>query len=110
MHRKIIAVLVFAAVALSCLFCMPGCEKPTTPPYPHLADGSSSPVLSGIINPDSEVRGVWIASTWNIDYPSRTDLPADELKTELDRILDACSDLGLNTVFFQVRPACDALY
>ncbi len=110
MHRKIIAALAFVAVALSCLFCMPGCESPTTPPYPHLADGSSSPVLSGIINPDSEVRGVWIASTWNIDYPSRTDLPADELKTELDRILDACSDLGLNTVFFQVRPACDALY
>lgn len=63
-----------------------------------------------IINPDSEVRGVWIASVFNIDYPSKTDLSADELKAEIDDILDTCAENGLNTVFFQVRPSCDALY
>lgn len=66
--------------------------------------------LRHIINPDSEVRGVWIASVYNIDYPSRTDLSADELKAELDSILDTCEKNRLNTVFFQVRPSCDALY
>ena len=69
-----------------------------------------SPVLTHIINPDSEIRGVWIASVFNIDYPSRTDLSADQLRAEIDAILDTCEKNSLNTVFFQVRPACDALY
>ena len=63
-----------------------------------------------LIDPDSEVRGVWIASVWNLDYPSRTDLSADELRAELDEILEVCAENGLNTLFFQVRPAADALY
>lgn len=71
---------------------------------------STSPMLTHIINPDSEVRGVWIASVYNIDYPTATDLSAEKLKAEIDAILDTCEKNGLNTVFFQVRPACDALY
>ncbi len=63
-----------------------------------------------IINPDSEVRGVWIASVYNIDYPSGTDLSAEALQAEVDAILDTCERNHLNTVFFQVRPSCDALY
>lgn len=69
-----------------------------------------SEALRHIIDPDSEVRGVWIASVYNIDYPSQADLTADELKAEIDAILDTCEKTGLNTVFFQVRPSCDALY
>lgn len=71
---------------------------------------SSSPSLRHILDPDSEIRGVWIASVYNIDYPSRTDLSADELKAEIDSILDTCEKNKLNTIFFQVRPSCDALY
>ena len=69
-----------------------------------------SPTGYSIINPDSEVRGVWIASVFNIDYPSQTDLSADKLKGEIDDIIATCKSIGLNTVFFQVRPSCDALY
>ena len=29
-----------------------------------------------IIDPDTEIRAVWIASVFNIDYPSKTDLTA----------------------------------
>lgn len=76
---------------------------------PLESDGGSAS-LRGIINPDSEVRGVWIASVYNIDYPSRADLSADQLKAEIDSILDTCEANNLNTVFFQVRPSCDALY
>ena len=61
---------------------------------------STSPMLTHIINPDSEVRGVWIASVYNIDYPTATDLPAEKLKAEIDAILDTCEKNGLNTVFF----------
>ena len=63
-----------------------------------------------IINPDTEIRAVWIASVFNIDYPSKTDLSAAELQVELDEILSTCEKNKLNTIFFQVRPTCDALY
>ena len=79
----------------------------TNPPEP--APFPSIPV-GHLIDPDSEVRGVWIASVWNLDYPSRTDLSAAELEAEADAILNDCAACGINTLFFQVRPAADALY
>jgi uncharacterized lipoprotein YddW (UPF0748 family) len=57
-----------------------------------------------------EIRGVWIATVNNIDWPSRRDLRADEQQTELLAIFDRTAALGLNTVFLQVRPAADAIY
>ncbi len=63
-----------------------------------------------IINPDTEIRAVWIASVFNIDYPSKTDLTAAQLQAELDEIVATCVKNKLNTIFFQVRPTCDALY
>ena len=63
-----------------------------------------------IINPDTEIRAVWIASVFNIDYPSKTDLTATQLQAELDEIVATCVKNKLNTIFFQVRPTCDALY
>ena len=65
---------------------------------------------TNIIDPSSEVRGVWIASVYNIDYPSATDLDAAALQAEIDAIIATCLENGLNTIFFQVRPTCDALY
>ena len=73
-------------------------------------ENTFSPVLTHILHPDAEVRGVWIASVYNIDYPSSADLSAEQLKAEIDAILDTCEKNRLNTVFFQVRPSCDALY
>ncbi len=75
-----------------------------------LDKSQSSIQLQTHMTPDSEVRGVWIASVYNIDYPSRADLSAEELKSEIDSILDTCEKNKLNTIFFQVRPSCDALY
>ncbi len=57
-----------------------------------------------------EMRGVWIASVGNLNYPSRKGLSEKELQEELDDILSECERVGFNTIFFQVRPAADALY
>lgn len=57
-----------------------------------------------------EIKGTWIASVWNLDFPSSPDLGADALKAEIDGIVKTVKDTGLNTVFFQVRPSSDALY
>lgn len=57
-----------------------------------------------------ETRGVWVPSVYNLTFPSKPDLSEDELKAELDEILKTTVDNSLNTIFFQVRPSCDALY
>ena len=56
------------------------------------------------------MRGVWVSSVANIDYPSQQGLSADQLKSEADTILNNIASMGLNTVFLQVRPSADALY
>jgi uncharacterized lipoprotein YddW (UPF0748 family) len=57
-----------------------------------------------------EFRGAWIATVGNINWPSKPGLPVEKQKSELRAILDNASDLKLNAILFQVRPACDALY
>ena len=56
------------------------------------------------------MRGVWVSSIYNIDYPSAQGLTADQLRSEADVILDNIAAMKLNTVFLQVRPSADALY
>lgn len=58
----------------------------------------------------AEFRGAWISAVHNLDWPSRTGLPASQQKAELVRLLDSAKSLGLTDVFFQVRPEGDALY
>ena len=57
-----------------------------------------------------EMRGVWVSSVYNLDYPSSPTTDPDKLRAEADEILDNCVKWGLNAVFLQVRPSGDALY
>lgn len=57
-----------------------------------------------------EMRGVWVSSVYNLDYPSSPTTDPDKLRAETDEILDNCVKWGLNAVFLQVRPSGDALY
>lgn len=57
-----------------------------------------------------EMRGVWIATVANRDWPSKQGLTADEQRAELIAHLDAAVESRLNTVVFQVRPTADALW
>jgi len=56
------------------------------------------------------MRGVWIATVANIDWPSRNSLSADQQRAELTDLFDRASGAGFNAVILQVRPAGDALY
>jgi uncharacterized lipoprotein YddW (UPF0748 family) len=60
--------------------------------------------------PERELRGAWIATVANIDWPSTNTLTSSQQKAELINILDRARALKLNTLIFQVRPSCDALY
>lgn len=57
-----------------------------------------------------ELRGVWVASVGNINFPSGQGLSAEAQQAELAAMFDAIAAAGLNAVFFQVRPESDALY
>lgn len=59
---------------------------------------------------DTELRGVWVSTVANIDYPTQATTDSSVLKSELDALLDNCRDMGFNAIFFQVRPCGDAFY
>jgi uncharacterized lipoprotein YddW (UPF0748 family) len=61
-------------------------------------------------SPKREMRGVWIASVLNIDYPSVTTSSDGFLKDEWLRLLEKHKAIGINTLFVQIRPTADALY
>ena len=56
------------------------------------------------------MRGVWIATVANIDWPSRSSLSPEQQRAELTDLFDRAVSAGLNTVLLQVRPAADAVY
>ncbi|WP_329246276.1 family 10 glycosylhydrolase [Streptomyces sp. NBC_01478] len=58
----------------------------------------------------TEMRGVWLATVANRDWPSRPGLTPAQQRTELIAHLDAAVRDRLNTVIFQVRPTADALW
>lgn len=60
--------------------------------------------------PMQEFRAVWVASVYNIDWPSKAGLSTAAQQAELLTLLNTASKLRLNAVFLQVRPAGDALY
>ncbi|TCP54971.1 uncharacterized lipoprotein YddW (UPF0748 family) [Tamaricihabitans halophyticus] len=59
---------------------------------------------------DPQLRGVWIASVENIDWPSSPGLSVDEQKAELTKLYDEAVDNNLNAVMVQVRPTADAFW
>jgi uncharacterized lipoprotein YddW (UPF0748 family) len=58
----------------------------------------------------TEMRGVWLATVNNRDWPSRPGMTAERQRTELIAHLDTAVRNRLNTVIFQVRPTADALW
>ncbi|GHH19165.1 glycoside hydrolase family 10 protein [Streptomyces lanatus] len=57
-----------------------------------------------------EMRGVWVATVANRDWPSQSGLSADEQRGELIALLDTATKFNLNTVILQIRPTADALW
>jgi uncharacterized lipoprotein YddW (UPF0748 family) len=57
-----------------------------------------------------ELRGMWLATVKNIDWPSRSGLDAETVKTEYRDWLDLAQRLNLNAIFVQVRPSGDAFW
>ena len=56
-----------------------------------------------------ELRGAWLTTFSNIDWPKRNDSPVQQ-RESLIGILDMLKETGINTVYMQVRSQCDAMY
>lgn len=63
-----------------------------------------------LVSHQREFRGVWVATAWNIDWPSKRGLPIEQQQSELIQILERIQSLNLNALILQVRPAGDAFY
>ena len=58
----------------------------------------------------TEMRGMWIATVSNVDWPSAPGRSAADAKAELTALFDVAARWRLNTVILQVRPTADALW
>ncbi len=63
-----------------------------------------------VLAASSEMRGVWISSVYNLDFPSEPTVSVSKMMSEIDDIIKECAKMGFNAVFLQVRPSSDALY
>ncbi|HPT12908.1 MAG TPA: family 10 glycosylhydrolase [Bacteroidales bacterium] len=57
-----------------------------------------------------EMRGVWVATVANIDWPSKPGLTVAEQQQEFDNLIRVFKEYKLNTIVFQIRPCADAFY
>ncbi|MGW0668848.1 glycoside hydrolase family 10 protein [Streptomyces sp. NPDC002746] len=57
-----------------------------------------------------ELRGMWVGTIDNLDWPSKPGLSAAAQEAELIAYLDEAVDRRLNAVILQVRPSADALW
>ncbi len=62
------------------------------------------------ISQASDFRAAWVASVYNINFPSRPGLSAEEQERQIASIVETAKRAGLNALMVQVRPEGDALY
>ncbi|MUG44804.1 family 10 glycosylhydrolase [Paenibacillus woosongensis] len=93
---------------------IPPITGPTTPVIPPTEQPSTPP--PAVQQPESggaasELRGVWVSSVLNLDWPTKASYGnAEQQKQEYTKLLNEIQAMGLNAVFVQVRPTADALY
>ncbi|NAY90507.1 family 10 glycosylhydrolase [Muricauda sp. JGD-17] len=60
--------------------------------------------------PETEFRGVWVATVVNIDWPKHADDVTSKKKEDFLQILDFYEQLNFNAAVVQIRTAGDAFY
>ncbi len=114
MSDKKAKILIYLAAALILLspilpLCLAfGGGEPLSLIMPPAAEGEESVLAQ--FSPTAEMRGLWIATVNNINFPSKQGLSKKALEKELSDIVDFADKNGFNAIMFQVRPAADALY
>jgi uncharacterized lipoprotein YddW (UPF0748 family) len=82
-------------------------KAPSKSSSKSLSKASPSVQAINYTNSGVEIRGVWVSTITN-DFPSYKTV--DEQKANMDKIVANVKTMGLNAIFFQVRPYADAFY
>ena len=56
------------------------------------------------VSHEREFRGVWVATVFNINWPSNSGLDVAAAQAELLDIIETCEAINLNAIVFQIRP------
>ncbi|QWU14791.1 Uncharacterized lipoprotein YddW, UPF0748 family [Paenibacillus sophorae] len=85
-------------------------QAPSVPAVPiPVVPKPTVPSIPGAVS--KEMKGVWISSIFNLDWPSASSIgKIDQQKKEFNSLLDKLKAIGFNAVFVQVRPSGDSLY
>ncbi|WP_283132996.1 glycoside hydrolase family 10 protein [Rhizohabitans arisaemae] len=120
-ERRLLAAAVLAGLGASAtIIHFTGTATPSPGVPVSAASDTAAPAAAGGAPPAScpadplypkrQLRGVWIATVRNIDWPSKPGLTPQRQRAEYLRILDNAAKRRFNAVFVQLRPASDALY
>lgn len=60
--------------------------------------------------PKRELRGAWIASYVNLDWPTNAAQTPDQERAAFINLLNTLKQTGINAVYVQLRSECDAMY
>ncbi|MCA9715638.1 MAG: hypothetical protein KC468_13250, partial [Myxococcales bacterium] len=88
----------------------PGTTEPTSATTGDDTATTGEPVELADVGHERELRAAWVATVYNINYPSSPGLDAAALEGELLAFLDVLEAYQLNAIVFQVRPESDAVY
>ena len=75
----------------------------------HDSNDTDEPVIETQLLPKKELRGVWMATVWGLDWP-RGDYNAETQKAKYIEYMDLFADNNINAVFVQVRGMADSYY
>ncbi|MBX9785584.1 MAG: family 10 glycosylhydrolase [Chitinophagaceae bacterium] len=60
--------------------------------------------------PKRELRGAWIATYVNLDWPANSSQTPDQERAGFISLLNTLQQTGINAVYVQIRSECDAMY
>ncbi|WP_254659925.1 family 10 glycosylhydrolase [Paenibacillus sp. KS1] len=78
-----------------------------------VSEGSEAAPEDGEAIHSESMRGTWISTVYNIDWPQdpkKSGFNAERQKQQYTSMLDKLQKAGINAVFVQVRPTSDAFY
>ncbi|WP_213652203.1 family 10 glycosylhydrolase [Paenibacillus sp. J23TS9] len=61
-------------------------------------------------HPKRELRGAWISTVENIDWPTKNVIDPEQQRQDFVKLLDQLKQTGINAVFVQIRPTSDSFF
>lgn len=102
--RKIITITTTALLSLMCVACSNNDNIDVVNEIDEIEKVERIPK-----NPDDELRGAWISTVYNADFPTVQN-NVEGQKAEFIEKIDQLQSMGINSVMVQVRPKGDAYY